>query len=55
MNKLNSLFGYVAKFAKYATVFIILGQTFEFLHQKLAEKFPVDAEKIEDATANKPE
>lgn len=46
MEKMKKLIAVVALVAKYASVLIILGQTFEFLQKALAEKFPADSENI---------
>jgi hypothetical protein len=42
MQKISKIFAVVGKFAKYAGILIVLGETFEFLQKKIAERFPDD-------------
>lgn len=42
MKKIGGIIKIVSQVAKYAAVLIIIGETFKFMQEKLAEQFPAE-------------
>lgn len=42
MEKINKIIALTTQIAKYAGIFIVVGQTFEFFKEKMHERFPQD-------------